>query len=426
MAVLQPTLSDARVQRLPLDGLALWIRRGEIGLTAFCVLMLTDAFWGPVFAPQANLGGDDNPLLRLLWLPVYGVALGLSVLRAPNFLKIMPGLFMTGILIGLCFASRFWSIDPDTTLRRAIAITFTTLFGLYLAARYRGAELTEIVAGSFAVLTAGSFFVCLFVPSLGIHNDINAGAWKGLWYEKNQMAAMMVLGFAAACASAWQIPERRKLWIGVAVSILVLVVLSRSKTSLLCCLACIAAYPMLSALRKGGVLSILFVWLAATAALIGGALFYMAPDLVFRALGKDPTLTGRTEIWASLMRLSDKRPWLGYGYKAFWGKTSVPAQIVKTETHWDVPSAHNGWLDLLIQLGWIGVAVFAFCLMAAYFCALFRFRRVNDGFFSVLILVVFSFMIMSESFILSQNSLIWALAVCAVARLTANEVEEQA
>ncbi len=405
------------------DGLAVWLARAEIALSVFCVLMLTDAFWGPVLAPQANQGGDDNPLLRLLWLPVYAVALLLSGMRAARFLKILPALFMTGILIGLCFASQFWSIDPETTVRRTIAVAFTSLFGLYLGARWKGVELTQIVALSFAILTIGSYFVCICVPSLGIHTDINAGAWKGLWYEKNQMAAMMVLGFIAACASAYQVPERRRLWAGVAAAIFVLVVLSRSKTSLLCCVFCVGAYPVLLALQKGGVLSILFVWLSATAALIGSALFYMAPDIVFKALGKDPTLTGRTEIWASLMRLSDQRPWLGYGYKAFWTKASVPAAVVRQETHWDVPSAHNGWLDLLIQLGWAGVTMFGLVLAAAFFCALFRFRRVNDGFFSVLILLLFSFLIMSESFILSQNSLIWALFVCALARLTANGME---
>jgi hypothetical protein len=42
----------------------------------------------------------------------------------------------------------------------------------------------------------------------------------------------------------------------------------------------------------------------------------------------------------------------------------------------------------------------------------------------VLILLLFSFLILSESFILSQNSLIWALFVCALARLTANEIED--
>lgn len=399
----------------------------EIALTIFCILMFSNALIGPLFAPQTfdvAAAESDSAILRLMWLPVYAVTLALAGFRLTRLMRVLPALFMTGLLVGLCLASTYWSIAPDITIRRTIAVAVTTIFGLYLAARYRGEDLVQIIALSFALLAFGSFFVCICVPSLGIHNDINAGAWKGLWYEKNQMAAMMVLGFIAACASAYVSPERRKMWIGLAVTIFVLVILSRSKTSLLACMASALAIPVLMSLQRGGVHSVIFVWLAATAALIGGALFYVAPELVFKALGKDPTLTGRTEIWASLMRLSDKHPWLGYGYKAFWTPTSVPASVVRAETQWPVPSAHNGWLDLLIQLGWVGAILFGLVLAAGFFCALFRFARVKDGFFSVLILLLFSFLILSESFILSQNSLIWALFVCALARLTANALED--
>lgn len=425
-----PPSADIR-QELPtavtaVDRLARVILYAEIGLTLFCLLLFSNALIGPLFAPQTiniSLAESDSAILRLIWPPVYAVVLLLISVRVIRLMRILPALFMIGLLVGLCFASTYWSIAPDITSRRAIAVTMTSLFGLYLASRYRGAQLVQIIGLAFAILTAGSYFVCICVPHLGIHNDINAGAWKGLWYEKNQMAAMMVLGFIATCASAYISPERRKFWIGLAVMIFLLVLLSRSKTSLLACLASAGAIPVLIALQRGGILSVIFVWLAATAALIGGATFYIVPDSVFKMLGKDPTLTGRTEIWASLMRLSDKHPWLGYGYKAFWTPTSVPASVVRAETHWAVPSAHNGWLDLLIQLGWIGVALFGAVLAIGFFCALFRFARVKDGFFSVLILMLFSFLIMSESFILSQNSLIWALFVCALARLTANEIE---
>jgi O-antigen ligase len=418
-AVASPSLTSER--------LAAWIFRAEVGVTLLCILLFSNALIGPVFAPQtADLASaeENSAILRLVWPPVYAMTLLLTGFRITRLLRVVPALFMTGLLVGLCFASHFWSIDPATTIRRTIAVAMTTIFGLYLGARWKGADLVQIIALAFALLTFGSYVVCIFVPSLGVHNDINAGDWKGLWYEKNQMAAIMTLGFIASCASAYIAPERRRYWIGLAIAIFGLVVMSKSKTSLLCCLLAAGAYPVLLALQRGGVLSIIFVWLAATLALIGGALFYAAPELIFKALGKDPTLTGRTEIWASLMRLSDKHPWLGYGYKAFWTPTSIPAAVVRKETGWGVPSAHNGWLDLLIQIGWLGVILFGATLAIGYFCALFRFARVKDGFFSVLILLLFTFLIMSESFILSQNSLIWALFVCALARLTANEVED--
>jgi len=411
----------------PAEGWGTWIGRAEVALTLLCLLLFSNALIGPVFAPQTadlTAAEENSAVLRLIWPPVYAMTLLLAGLRLSSFLRILPAVFMAGLLIGLCYASHFWSIDPATSMRRTIAVGMTTLFGLYLAARWQGRDLVQMIALAFAVLAAGSYVVCICVPSLGVHNDINAGDWKGLWYEKNQMAAIMVLGFVAACAAAYIAPERRKYWIGLAVMIFGLVVMSKSKTSLLCCLLAAGAYPVLLALQRGGVVSIVCVWLAATAALFGGATFYVKPALFFKLLGKDATLTGRTEIWASLMRLSDKHPWLGYGYKAFWTPDSIPAAVVRMETNWDVPSAHNGWLDLLIQLGWVGVILFGSMLAIAYFCALFRFASVKDGFFSVLVLLLFTFLIMSESFILSQNSLIWALFVCAFARLTANSVED--
>jgi len=405
------------------SGPALIIFRLEVALTAFCVFMFSEALWAPLFAPNQENGGETS-WMRLLWLPVYALTLLLSLMRANKGLRILPALLMSGVLIGLCYASKWWSIDPSVTSRRSLALAFTILFGLYLGARYRGRDLTQIVGGTFAVLAIGSIAAALFYPTMGVHHDINAGAWRGLWHEKNQMAAQMTFGFVACCASAFIVPERRRLWIVCAVLIFFLILMSRSKTSLLASLLALGAMPVLSALKRGGILGVLFVWGAATLSLIGGAIFYLMPEAVFKALGKDPTLTGRTEIWESLLRLSEKRPWLGYGYKAFWGPDSIPNQIVKKETHWDVPSAHNGWLDLLVQLGWLGVILFGTCLAVTWFCALFRFGRVRDGYFSVLTLSLFTFLILSESFILAQNNLIWVMFVCALTRLTANRLEE--
>lgn len=405
------------------SGLSLWIFTAEALLTGFCIFMFTNALWAPLFAPD-SAGSEESAWLRLLWLPVYGLTLLLVLLRLPMFMRALPAVFISGILIGLCYASLFWSIAPDVTSRRSLALAFTTLFGLYLGTRYKGRDLTQIVALTFAILAALSLLVSIGYPKMGVHDDINAGAWRGLWQEKNQMAAMMTLGFIAANASALMVPERRKFWIGVAVLIFFMVVMSRSKTSLLACMLSLGALPVLMALRRGGVLSILFVWGATTLSLIGGTVFFLMPEVVLKALGKDPTLTGRTDIWDSLLRLSDKAPWLGYGYKAFWTPDSIPAAVVREETGWKVPSAHNGWLDLLVQLGWVGVLLFSLCLVVTFFCALFRFERVKDGYFSVLILCLFSFLILSESFILSQNNLVWVLFVCVMTRLTANQLQD--
>ncbi|MEM9965788.1 MAG: O-antigen ligase family protein, partial [Asticcacaulis sp.] len=142
------------------SGLSLWIFTAEALLTGFCIFMFTNALWAPLFAPD-SAGSEESAWLRLLWLPVYGLTLLLVLLRLPMFMRALPAVFISGILIGLCYASLFWSIAPDVTSRRSLALAFTTLFGLYLGARYKGRDLTQIVALTFAILAALSLLVSI-------------------------------------------------------------------------------------------------------------------------------------------------------------------------------------------------------------------------------------------------------------------------
>ncbi|WP_049558612.1 O-antigen ligase family protein, partial [Limnoraphis robusta] len=71
-------------------------------------------------------------------------------------------------------------------------------------------------------------------------------------------------------------------------------------------------------------------------------------------IGKDPSLTGRTDLWAWAREMIDKRPWLGYGYTAFWqGLDGGSAYIIRA-ARWPVPYSHNGILDLWLDIGLLG------------------------------------------------------------------------
>jgi O-antigen ligase len=186
---------------------------------------------------------------------------------------------------------------------------------------------------------------------------------------------------------------------------------------------------LLAAMRRGPATAVLVVWLGVTVAVTAAMVMWLAPELLFKALGKDPSLTGRTDIWAGLLRQSAKRPLTGYGYGVFWTLDSVPANWIRKETGWLVPSAHNGWLDILAQLGWIGVGLCALVLGGALLVSLFRFREVQDGYWATLFLAIFLMTTFSESFILERNGIVWALACAAVTRLLgpvwAPEVERE-
>jgi exopolysaccharide production protein ExoQ len=72
--------------------------------------------------------------------------------------------------------------------------------------------------------------------------------------------------------------------------------------------------------------------------------------------GRDETLSGRSEIWAELIPLAMKRPILGHGFGGFW--TTEASQKAR------ISAAHNGYLDIVLDLGFIGYILFFMFLLS--------------------------------------------------------------
>ncbi len=112
-----------------------------------------------------------------------------------------------------------------------------------------------------------------------------------------------------------------------------------------------------------------------------------------------------------------QRPLGGFGFGAFWSKTSVPAKVIARQTGWPAPEAHNGWLDLLAQVGWIGLVLTGGCCLAAVLCALARRRGRDDAMFAPVYVASFLALSFAESVLLSPNSLVWVVFAAAFTQL---------
>lgn len=381
------------------------------------IAMLTGALIGPVFAPLQ----EETPVLRLVWLPAYAAIAALLLFRIDRLWRAWPAMIVIVALVGLAFASRYWSIDFVTTMRRVIALAISCGFALYLGAVFRGPHLPRLLMHTSLVMAVGSLVMVFAFPAIGVHQFENAGLWRGLWYEKNQMGAVMAIGAigAAACLAS---PDPRRLL--PAISLILssgLVLATQSKTSLLCLLVGLGLIGGFWAVRRGGpVAAVCAAWLVALLAGAGLWLWDSHSVAILELLGKDPSLTGRTDIWDSLMRKVADRPWTGYGYGAFWGREgeSVPADWVRKETGWTVPSAHNGWIDLLVQLGWPGTLLVGALMAATTVIALLRSTGagVREGWWALGFLAAFFVLSLSESILMAHQGLHWVLFLVALTR----------
>jgi O-antigen ligase len=389
----------------------LWEQAAAIGV----IVMLTQALIGPVFAPTQ----EETPILRLVWLPVYAVIAGLIVLRAGRMVQAWPAWLILGLLTLHAWASQYWSIDPGVTERRVIAMAISSAFAIYLGVVFGGRHLPRMLMLAVLMMGLGSLVMVFAFPAIGVHHGDNDGLWRGLWYEKNQMGLVMSAGAVAAAACLASGDPRRLLPAATLVVTTLLVLATQSKTSLLCLILGTGAIGALWSMKRGGAaFAIVALWFGVVLTAVAGYVFITEPAMVLKALGKDPSLTGRTDIWVALMREVAERPWTGFGYQAFWGKDSIPAAFIREETQWPVPSAHNGWIDLLIQLGWPGAIAVGLTVALATVVTLFRIpgAGAREGHWGVGYLAVFLLLSLSESVLLSHANLPWALLLAILAR----------
>lgn len=100
---------------------------------------------------------------------------------------------------------------------------------------------------------------------------------------------------------------------------------------------------------------------------------------IANTLGRESTFSGRTEIWAALISAASN-PIIGAGFESFWNSPNVLIfQRTLNLAHWYRPEryneAHNGYLEVYVNLGWLGVCLIVLILATGYSRACKTFGR---------------------------------------------------
>ena len=395
--------------------------KGLLWLENIAVFWLIIHFSGAIFTllltDPMNLDAEI-PILRTLWYPSYLIIMMLCLIHLPKFLRTVTFNPLILICVIACGVSYFWSIDPAITMRRSVAIVMTTAFGFFLAARYDWYGLVQRLACAYAFLAIGSFVFALALPELGRMQFIHEGSWRGMWLEKNSFGAQMAKGLLVMmCAFAMR-PSRGWLWVPMGGLCFLLVLLCTSKTALLAALLMIIGFIFVRVMRAYPILRIPTMYFAVIGTMVFGFLAATMPGEMLALIGKDPTLTGRTDIWDSLIRAASQHMWLGHGYGTFWIDPLGPSYWVRFDLDWGVPTAHNGWMETWLSIGLMGVILFAITYLVTLILALDRLARGGvENYWALLSTILFLILSLSESTILQANLLDWVIFVATSAKL---------
>ena len=262
------------------------------------------------------------------------------------------------------------------TASASIVLLGGILLIFYIMSRYTLNEVLELffVLGTGTIVASILFAIAL--PQYG--RDLMGGhstAWKGIFSAKNYLGNMALFFLTVAVSYC----PRTNFWKSLRVSqilfCLLAIAFSRAATSYLLTAVYITyalTLKMVRGFRKKDyfvAFILLFVIFAA-----GTTVIILQPDFLISLLGKDATLTGRTEIWDEVMTSIVKHPLFGYGYQAFWlGFKGESYRIILAVT-WALGQAQNGFLDVTLEMGMVGLIIvlslFAFAFRDGVVCLL--------------------------------------------------------
>ena len=326
------------------------------------------------------------------------------------------------LLLAPAFAalSAAWSVSPTLTLRTTFELLMTTGFAFYLSARYSTERLMKIMVYLGWISAVLSLLLVVLAPAVGVYHRDSSGAWQGIFSHKNFLG----VGMAFFLTPIFFVRGRLGGKIAYSMTLLFLVARSQSRGAwfVTAGLLMFAGWTALShrVKKREFLLSIIVVAAIAVFLVALGVAYY---EPLMRWIGKDPTMTGRTDIYAAVLHSILKHPVLGYGYAAFWFLNPESVNIGLQIGWAAIGYAENGILEMGLQVGLVGLVLIFIPIVRAIGqgLRLLQPRNYNPriGWFCAILFVELATNIDAGA-ILTPTTMSWTLTIIAVVGL-ANE-----
>ena len=357
--------------------------------TVFAALALFSLFAGDFWRYSVGWWGFSAIVLTML-----GVSIVLLVrYRERWHVARLP--YPLLVFLALAALSILWSFYPGATALGLIATLVTTTIALALAVAFSWTELLRSLGHAMRLLLGLSFLfefivsafirhpILPLVPSPGVDYDSLETVPKLLYWSRDlffeggkiqgivgnssllgfiALVSLIVFGLQLAAKSVSRVWG--SLWLLVAVAA---VACTRSATFLVAIVILLAVVGVVLLLRRltgraHGAVYAAAIGLVALAAIL---ISTMSAQLL-ALLGKSSDLTGRLDIWSTVIALAEQRPAAGWGWISFWIPWVPPFDNLVFASGVRQLHAHNAWIDVFLQLGTIGVVVFAALALSTF------------------------------------------------------------
>ncbi len=363
--------------------LAFWLIRRDIARRSdLSAAVWIPTLWVGIIASRPlsmwlGFGGGENslegsPMDRNFYFGMILLALVVLARRPQNWAQILSTNWPVFLYYSFFLVSVLWADSPFVSFKRWFKDFGNVAIALVILTEKNPEEAFRAVFVRCAyVLLPLSVIYIRYFPNIGRNYNIHSGGMEaiGVTTQKNSLGALaLVVGLVLIWDWLERTrPESRKLeaverYMPFLILLLglYLLYLCDSKTSILCLgiggvILFSARMPLLQ--RRIGALGV-YSLIATVTFFVLDSVFGIRGALL-ESMGRDATLTGRTEVWRELLDLRTD-PIFGTGFCSFWSDESFQSKLPE----WVSSSAHNGYLETYIDGGMLGLFFLSILLVA--------------------------------------------------------------
>jgi exopolysaccharide production protein ExoQ len=332
--------------------------------------------------PSTALLVEGNPIDRAIMSSLLSLGIIVLLCRWKRVAAILMMNWPIILFFSYCFVSVFWSDYPGVAFKRWVkSLGDIVMVLIILTDRERLQAIKRLLARVGFLLIPLSVLFIEYFPSIGRMYSLEDGKLTntGVTTNKNTLGGLcLIIGIATVwrLSMALRTRHHRSRLLVAHVVILALILwllyMANSMTSLVCFLL---GSGIIVAVNLPGTQKPLKIHVLAGTVACAGLIVFLLPEVFMsftHALGRNPTLTGRTELWSALIGMHTNR-WLGTGFASFWLGNRLGD--LWALFNWKPNEAHNGYLGMYLNLGWVGITMLGLLLLTGYRNVTNAFRR---------------------------------------------------
>lgn len=321
----------------------------------------------------ARTAGDVPYATIVIGLCLVGIAVLVTRRDELSLVRFMPLTLMA--FLGWLLLTAFWTTSVTETATGWLTLAAVTLLAIVVShvrdtlqtVRAVGDVLRVFLIGSLAIEVFSSILIDTPIRFLSVAGNLaDGGPIQGLFGTRTRLGLVTVIALITFLVE-WRTRSVRQ---GTAIFSVSLGVL----------LAVFTASPIVLVLAAIAGTAAGLLWLVRRASRetrpalqlgIGAAVVVLAAlGYAFRRplvywLNAEPDFLTRSRLWNAILDISEVRPVQGWGWFGTWSTSESPFVLIDALVGEPHTSALNGYFDVLLQTGWIGVVLFvAFCGLA--------------------------------------------------------------